>query len=289
MTDGDCAYHGEHQGVYTIVESVCCVPEASIALYVDCILINIFRKVSSTWADTQYHLLSGKCERRTQQIARVTIPEKGSSVYGHLGWDPSGMSCWCNNRSGGVFRVAWSNHLWDEFSGAVLFSVPGEEYRRGNHHLVPEWLSAEVRMRILLETFHGQWVQLYQHPSFPSTAVGSEGGEGQREVRGGRKRKIRFLLASKHRFSTRGTVSHTLPLNLGMRERAWECLLACQHSEWGFSCLNERRKRCWMFLQWTRQSYVVGNIPPEMPVMPLLRNIGGPHKESLVLTCPPRH
>lgn len=27
-------------------------------------------------------------------------------------------------------------------------------------------------MRILLETVHGQWVQLHQHPSFPSTAVG---------------------------------------------------------------------------------------------------------------------
>lgn len=42
-----------------------------------------------------------------------------------------------------------------------------------------------------------------------------------------------------------------------------------------------------MNMQGTRQSYVVRNSSPGMPVMPLLTNTGGPRKEGWVLTCPP--
>lgn len=41
-----------------------------------------------------------------------------------------------------------------------------------------------------------------------------------------------------------------------------------------------------MNMQGTRQSYMVRNSSPGMPVMPLLTNTGGPHKEGWVLTCP---
>lgn len=33
VTDGDCTYGGEHCVMYTIVELVCCTPEANLMLF----------------------------------------------------------------------------------------------------------------------------------------------------------------------------------------------------------------------------------------------------------------
>lgn len=43
VTDGDYLYRGEHSIMYTIVESLCCIPEMNITLYVKGTLIKMCR------------------------------------------------------------------------------------------------------------------------------------------------------------------------------------------------------------------------------------------------------